>query len=142
MGIIRRAGIAAAAAAAPLGLAYRFALVYRARAGYPRRHPPLVTPADLGLPFETDDRRVRRPSPCRPGSSRPAAAQPGPGRRPRPRLGIGARPDAAECAVFLHAAGFHCLTLDVRGHGANPAEALPLSAGRVRRGCAGRRSGR
>ncbi len=32
-------------------------------------------------------------------------------------------------AVFLHAAGFHCLTFDVRGHGANPAEALPLSAG-------------
>ena len=32
-------------------------------------------------------------------------------------------------AVFLHAAGFHCLTFDVRGHGANPAEELPLSAG-------------
>jgi alpha-beta hydrolase superfamily lysophospholipase len=32
-------------------------------------------------------------------------------------------------AVFLHAAGFHCLTFDVRGHGANPPEALPLSAG-------------
>ena len=32
-------------------------------------------------------------------------------------------------AVFLHAAGFHCLTIDVRGHGANPAETLPISAG-------------
>ncbi len=32
-------------------------------------------------------------------------------------------------AVFLHAAGFHCLTFDVRGHGANPPEPLPLSAG-------------
>ena len=32
-------------------------------------------------------------------------------------------------AVFLHAAGFHCLTFDVRGHGANPPETLPLSAG-------------
>jgi alpha-beta hydrolase superfamily lysophospholipase len=32
-------------------------------------------------------------------------------------------------AVFLHAAGFHCLTIDVRGHGANPAETLPVSAG-------------
>jgi len=31
--------------------------------------------------------------------------------------------------VFLHAAGFHCLTIDVRGHGENPAEALPVSAG-------------
>lgn len=32
-------------------------------------------------------------------------------------------------AVFLHAAGFHCLTFDVRGHGANPPEVLPISAG-------------
>jgi alpha-beta hydrolase superfamily lysophospholipase len=32
-------------------------------------------------------------------------------------------------AIFLHAAGFHCLTFDVRAHGANPAEPLPLSAG-------------
>ena len=32
-----RAGLAAAIAAAPVGLAYRFALAYRARAGYPRR---------------------------------------------------------------------------------------------------------
>jgi alpha-beta hydrolase superfamily lysophospholipase len=30
---------------------------------------------------------------------------------------------------FLHAAGFHCLTVDVRGHGANPAETLPITAG-------------
>ena len=32
-------------------------------------------------------------------------------------------------ALFLNAAGFHCLTFDVRGHGANPPEDLPLSAG-------------
>ncbi|HUP55762.1 MAG TPA: alpha/beta hydrolase, partial [Methylomirabilota bacterium] len=32
-------------------------------------------------------------------------------------------------AVFLHAAGFHCLAIDVRGHGSNPAETLPISAG-------------
>ena len=31
--------------------------------------------------------------------------------------------------LFLHAAGFHSLTFDVRGHGANPPEPLPLSAG-------------
>ena len=30
---------------------------------------------------------------------------------------------------FLTAAGFHCLTIDVRGHGENPAETLPVSAG-------------
>jgi pimeloyl-ACP methyl ester carboxylesterase len=32
-------------------------------------------------------------------------------------------------AVFLHAAGFHCLAFDVRGNGTNPAEVLPLTAG-------------
>jgi alpha-beta hydrolase superfamily lysophospholipase len=32
-------------------------------------------------------------------------------------------------ARFLHAAGFHVLTLDVRGHGENEAETLPVSAG-------------
>ena len=30
---------------------------------------------------------------------------------------------------FLNAAGFHCLTFDVRGNGSNPAETLPVSAG-------------
>ncbi len=30
---------------------------------------------------------------------------------------------------FLRAAGFHCLTFDVRGMGANPAESLPVTAG-------------
>ena len=53
MGFVRRAGLAAAVAAAPLGLAYRFALAYRARAGYPRQNPISLTPVDLGLPFET-----------------------------------------------------------------------------------------
>ena len=32
-------------------------------------------------------------------------------------------------ASFLNAAGYHVLTFDVRGHGANPAEELPVSAG-------------
>jgi pimeloyl-ACP methyl ester carboxylesterase len=32
-------------------------------------------------------------------------------------------------AVFLHAAGFHCLAVDVRGHGANLAESLPITGG-------------
>ena len=53
MGSFRRAAIAAAGALASLGLAYRFALAYRVRAGYPRRNPPQSTPADLGLDFET-----------------------------------------------------------------------------------------
>ena len=32
-------------------------------------------------------------------------------------------------AQFLHALGYHVLTVDVRGHGENPAETLPVSAG-------------
>ncbi|MEA2653102.1 MAG: hypothetical protein QOI37_329, partial [Chloroflexota bacterium] len=48
MGNLRRVGIAAAATIAPLGLAYRFALAYRVRAGFPRRNPPGITPAEMG----------------------------------------------------------------------------------------------
>jgi alpha-beta hydrolase superfamily lysophospholipase len=40
-----------------------------------------------------------------------------------------ARDRTLPMAQFLHAAGFHCLTFDVRGHGSNPAEELPLSGG-------------
>ncbi len=127
MGIVRRAGIIAAIAAAPLGLAYRFALAYRARAGYPRPHPPLLTPADLGLPFEVTTVHsgdLELPAwfiPARDGAPGPGVA-----------LVHGwesARDRTLPMAVFLHAAGFHCLTIDVRGHGANPAETLPISAG-------------
>ena len=127
MGTIRRAGIAAAAAAAPFGLAYRFALAYRVRAGYPRRFPPTITPADIGLPFETtvvESDGITLPAwfiPARDGAPGPAVV-----------LVHGwesARDRTLPMAIFLHAAGFHCLTFDVRGHGTNPAEALPLSAG-------------
>lgn len=127
MGIVRRAGVLAAIAAAPLGLAYRFALIYRARAGYPRQHVPSVTPADLGLPFETTVVRsgdLELPAwfiPARGGAAGPGVA-----------LVHGwesARDRTLPNAVFLHAAGFHCLTIDVRGHGANPPETLPISAG-------------
>jgi alpha-beta hydrolase superfamily lysophospholipase len=127
MGLVRRAGLAAAVAAAPLGLAYRFALAYRARAGYPRQYPPHITPADLGLPFEAIT--VRSGDLELPGWFIPARdGRPGPG----VALVHGwesARDRTLPNAVFLHAAGFHCLTIDVRGHGANPAEALPISAG-------------
>ncbi len=127
MGILRRLGIAAAAASAPVGLAYRFALIYRVRAGYPRRNPPRQTPIDQGLAYRSLDIEsggVRLPAwfiPARDG-------QPGPG----VVLVHGwesARDRTLPMAVFLHAAGFHCLTFDVSGHGANPAEDLPLSAG-------------
>ena len=127
MGIVTRAGVAAAIAAAQVGLAYRFALAYRARAGYPRRFPPTVSPSDLGLPFETLAVRsgdMELPAwfiPARSGAAGPGVV-----------LIHGwesARDRTLPLAVFLHAAGFHCLTIDVRGHGLNPAESLPLSAG-------------
>ena len=127
MGFVRRAGLAAAIAAAPLGLAYQFALAYRARAGYPRQNPPQITPADLGLPFETTTVRSG-------DVDLPAWFIPARGGQPGPGVALihgweSARDRTLPNALFLHAAGFHCLAIDVRGHGANPAEALPLSAG-------------
>jgi hypothetical protein len=127
MGIGRRIGIAAAVAAAPVGLAYRFALAYRVRAGFPRRDPPRITPADLGLPYES----TAVPSG---GLELPAWFIPARDGAPGPGVVLvhgweSARDRTLPMAVFLHAAGFHCLTFDVRGHGANPPETLPLSAG-------------
>lgn len=124
---LRRAGIVAAIAAAPLALAYRFALLYRVRAGYPVPRPPQVTPADLGLPFEPVD--VESGELTLPGWFIPARdGEPGPG----VALVHGwesARDRLLPMATFLHAAGFHCLAVDVRGHGANVAESLPITAG-------------
>jgi uncharacterized protein len=127
VGTIRRAGIIAAAAAAPFGLAYRFALAYRVRAGYPRRHPPLITPAALGLPYEVTGVSVD-------GLHLPAWFIPARDGRPGPGVVLvhgweSARDRTLPMAQFLHAAGFHCLTFDVRGHGSNPAEELPLTGG-------------
>ncbi len=123
----RRASIAAAGVLASFGLAYRFALAYRVRAGYPRRNPPQSTPADLGLDFET--MLIESDGIPLPGWFIPArGGAPGPG----VVLVHGwesARDRTLPMAVFLHAAGFHCLTFDVRGNGTNPAEALPLTAG-------------
>lgn len=127
MGRVRRAGFAAAIAAAPFGLAYRFALAYRARAGYPRRFPPTLTPADLGLPFEA----------CSVWSGElelPGWFIPARGGAPGPGVALihgweSARDRTLPNALFLNAAGFHTLTIDVRGHGANPPETLPISAG-------------
>jgi len=112
---------------AALGLAYRFALAYRVRAGYPRRTPPRITPADLGLPFES--MLIESDGLPLPGWFIPARRG---ARGPGVVLVHGwesARDRTLPMAIFLHAAGFHCLTFDVRGNGANPAEELPLSAG-------------
>lgn len=121
------AGVAAAVAVTPFALAWRFAHVYRARAGFPRPHPPTMDPGDLGLPFEALD--VPTPDglvlpawwiPARNGAAGPAVVLVHGWESGRHRT--------LPNAQFLHAAGYHLLTFDVRGHGANPAEALPISA--------------
>jgi alpha-beta hydrolase superfamily lysophospholipase len=125
---LRRAGIAAAIAATPFALAYRFAVVYRRRAGYPRPRPPSIDPSARGLAFED----VIVPSPGTNGL--PGWFIPARGGEPGPGVAIvhgweSARDRTLPIVEFLIAAGFHCLTIDVRGHGANPPETLPVSAG-------------
>ena len=125
---IRRAGIAAALAAAPFALAYRFALIYRMRAGFPTPRPPQRSPDDLGLAFE--DVAV----PSRDGLTLPGWFVPAPGGAAGPGVAVvhgweSARDRLLPMVQFLHAAGFHCLAVDVRGHGANVAETLPITAG-------------
>jgi uncharacterized protein len=125
----RAVGTAAAttAVAVPLAAAYRFALEYRRRAGFPARRPPRVTPADEGLAFEA----LWIPSPAGPlpawfvpardGAAGPAVVLVHGWESNRARM----LPDAQ----FLHAAGFHTLMFDVRGHGENQPETLPISGG-------------
>ena len=127
----RRAGITAALTLAPLA-AWRFAHAYRARAGYPRRHVPDHDPSAVGLAFSgvevptVDDVHL-------PGWWMPAAdSKPGPAVAPAILLVHGwesARDRTLPNAQILHALGFHVLAVDVRGHGENPPEELPLTAG-------------
>jgi dipeptidyl aminopeptidase/acylaminoacyl peptidase len=124
---IRRASLLAGLTVAPLAAALRFAHVYRVRAGFPHRRPPRFSPADFGLPFEPLVVRSdagELPAwfiPARDGAAGPGVV-----------LVHGwdsARDRTLPTARFLAAAGFHVLTFDVRGNGANPAEALPVSTG-------------
>jgi pimeloyl-ACP methyl ester carboxylesterase len=129
-GPVRRAGIAAALFATPAALAYRFALVYRVRAGFPRRVPPRLTPADRGMPFE--DTTVPFA-----GGRLPAWFIAARGGAPGPGVVLvhgweSNRDRTLPNAQVLHVAGFHVLTFDVRGHGANPPETLPISVGEFR----------
>jgi uncharacterized protein len=120
--------IATALATAPFAFAYRFALIYRTRAGHPRPHLPLVTPAFLGMSFES----IAVPT----DGAEDLSAWFIPARDGAPGPGVAlvhgwesARDRALPMIQFLHAAGFHCLTVDVRGHGNNPPELLPISGG-------------
>ncbi len=118
---------AATVVAAPVAAAYGFAVEYRRRAGFPARRPPLVTPADEGLPYETLD----IPSPAGP---LPAWFVPARNGQPGPAVVLvhGWESNRARMlphARFLNAAGFHTLMFDVRGHGENRPEVLPISGG-------------
>jgi len=123
----RRTGIAAALVVAPIAAAWRFALAYRAKAGFPRRRQPIHDPGDLGLAFE--ETVVESP-----GGQLPAWWIPARDGAPGPAVLLvhgweSARDRTLPNAQVLHAAGFHVLTFDVRGHGANAREALPLTTG-------------
>jgi dipeptidyl aminopeptidase/acylaminoacyl peptidase len=123
----RRLGLTAALTVGPIA-AWRFAQAYRARAGYPHRHPPEHDPSVLGLAFETIG------VPTEGGIELPAWWIPARGGAPGPAVLLvhgweSARDRTLPNAQILNAAGFHVLTLDIRGHGANPAEELPLTAG-------------
>ena len=127
----RRAGITAALTLAPLA-AWRFAHAYRARAGYPKQHAPDHLPSDIGLAFESVEvptvEAIRLPGWWIPAAGTTAPA----GRAPAVLLVHGwesARDRTLPNALILHALGFHVLTIDVRGHGENPPELLPLTAG-------------
>ena len=87
------------------------------------RHDPSDSGCRSRRPRSLGRRRAARP-----GGSPRAAAQPG----PAVALVHGwesARDRTLPNALLLHASGIHVLTIDVRGHGANPPEELPLTAG-------------
>ena len=123
----RRIGVTAALTVGPIA-AWRFAQAYRARAGYPHRHPPEHDPSLLGLTFEN----VTVPSAD--GIDLPGWWIPARGGAPGPAVLLvhgweSARDRTLPNALLLNAVGFHTLAIDVRGHGANPPEDLPLTAG-------------
>ena len=137
------AGTAALGVAA-YAAAYRFALRYREKAGLP--HPSTVasTPDEFGLafePVEIGDAMLAGwlipavPAPKRRRTKAAAAADGSaqiPAVEPRPGIVIvhgweSNRGRSLAHARYLHAAGFHCLVIDVRGHGDNPPESLPIN---------------
>ncbi len=107
-------------------LAARFGALYRERAGYPMRTDVLADPGDMGLPWEP----VAIPSA---GRDLPGWFVPGVGEEPRPVVVLihgwsSNRARMLPFAAFLRTAGFHTLSFDVRGHGENPPEVLPVTA--------------
>jgi uncharacterized protein len=136
------AGLAAGAAA--YIAAHRFAVRYRDRAGLPHPSPVESNPGDFGLPFEeveipSGDAELTAwliPAVAVPKRRRAKTAAAAPGAAPavdgRPGIVVvhgweSNRGRSLAHARYLHAAGFVCLLIDVRGHGANPPETLPVN---------------
>ncbi len=118
------AAAAISAAAVPL-IAYQFAVLYRERAGTPARFPVVTSPASVGLPFES----VTIPGPA---GSLPGWFVPARDGAPGPAIILihgwsSNRSRMLPNAEFLNAAGFHTLLFDVRGHGDNPPDPLPVT---------------
>ncbi len=114
--------------------ACRFALSYRDRVGLPRRSPVEASPADFGLEFESV--AVRSGDLSLAAWFVPADALGSDGKIGRavrgPAVAIvhgweSNRGRTFAHVRYLHAAGFHCLVFDVRGHGDNPPETLPIT---------------
>jgi pimeloyl-ACP methyl ester carboxylesterase len=135
--------IVATGGLAGIVLAYRFALEYRRRAGLPSPTVVDTSPADFGLAFEAaeipsgDAGELRLAGWFVPAGDKGGKIGSKLLRRPQ-------RPDPRPAVVvvhgwesnrgrtfahvrYLHAAGFHCLVFDVRGHGDNPPEQLPIN---------------
>src|SRR3989304_5942448 len=118
-GRVRRAGVAAAVAVAPFAFAWRFAHVYRTRAGFPRQHPPTFAPAAPGLPFEAV------PAATPDGLALPAWWIPARSGEPGPAVVLvhgweSGRHRTLPNAQVLPPIGCHVLPLPVRGPGATP----------------------
>src|ERR1035437_3777606 len=137
--------------------AYRFAIRYRERVGLPHRYPVDGSPAEFGLEFEAVEipagdhtlaawfvpAETESPAPRRrraassgvaaaAASATAASAATASAAEPRPAIAIlhgweSNRGRTFAHVRYLHAAGFHCLVFDARGHGDNPPERLPIS---------------
>jgi alpha-beta hydrolase superfamily lysophospholipase len=126
--------VAVGASGLALAVAYRFALQYRDRVALPRRSPVEASPADFGLEFEAVD--IPSGDLTLTGWFVPAdrvqddAHGARRGRGPAVAIVHGWESNRGRTFAhvrYLHAAGFHCLVFDVRGHGDNPEESLPIS---------------
>ena len=136
-------------ALAGLAAAYRFALRYRERVGLPQRSPVETSPRDFGLDFEEVEisagdyslagwlvpaGSVATPRRRRAAGSAAAAPKAATATHSEQRPGIvivhgweSNRGRTFAHVRYLHAAGFHCLVFDLRGHGDSPPETLPIN---------------